>query len=123
MPSTAIAFGTILILIGVIGYINGMMSNAASITALIPAFIGLILLLLGLFSRMKEHLRKHLMHAAVVIALLGFIAVAADVVRKIDTLSYTAANVSKISTALVCLLFVILGIRSFAEARRKNAEI
>ena len=38
MPSTAIACGTLLVLIGILGYVNGVMTNHASVTALIPAF-------------------------------------------------------------------------------------
>ena len=120
MPSTSIACGTLLILIGVLGYVNGVMTNHASFTALIPAVFGVILLLLGVFARMKENLRKHLMHAAVVIALLGFILTAGRLLSKISELTYSASVVSQVSMALVCLLFVILAIKSFADARRRN---
>ena len=66
MPTITINFGRILILIGAIGYIYGLVATTyASPTALIPAFFGLILLVLGYIARAKENLRKHLMHAAV----------------------------------------------------------
>ncbi|HKP68243.1 MAG TPA: hypothetical protein VJV05_03100 [Pyrinomonadaceae bacterium] len=120
MPSTSIACGTLLILIGILGYVNGMMTNHASVTALIPAFFGIVLLLLGVFARMKENLRKHLMHAAVLIALLGFILTAGRLISKLSELSYSAAVVSQVSMALVCLLFVILAVKSFADARRNR---
>ena len=119
MPSTAIACGTLLILIGVIGYINGIVTGHASITALIPAFFGIVLALLGVFARAKESMRKHLMHAAVVIALLGFILPFGRLVSKISELSYSAAVISQVAMALVCLLFVVLAVKSFADARRK----
>ena len=122
MPSTSIACGTLLVLIGLLGYINSVMTNHASMTALIPAVFGIVLVLLGIFARRNEGLRKHLMHAAVVIALLGFIAVSAQLVRKSDSLTYSAATVSQVSMALVCLLFVILAIKSFADARRTTSE-
>jgi uncharacterized membrane protein len=121
MPSTSIACGTLLVLIGVIGFINAMMTEHTSWTALIPAVIGVILIGLGVVARSRENLRKHLMHAAVAVALLGFIAVTAEVFRK--EIVYSASVVSKISTALVCLLFVVLAIKSFADARRRNEEI
>ena len=120
MPSTSIACGTLLILIGILGYVNGVMTNHASLTALIPAVFGLVLVLLGVFARMKEGLRKHLMHAAVVIALLGFIMTAGRLLSKLSELSYSAAVVSQVSMALVCLLFVILAVKSFADARRRR---
>ena len=120
MPSTSIACGTLLILIGILGYVNGVMTNHASLTALIPAVFGIVLLLLGVFARKSEGLRKHLMHAAVVIALLGFIMTAGRLLSKLSELSYSAAVVSQVSMALVCLLFVILAIKSFADARRNR---
>ena len=120
MPSTSIACGTLLILIGILGYVNGVMTNHASLTALIPAAFGLVLLLLGVLARMKEGLRKHLMHAAVVIALLGFIMTAGRLIPRLGELSYSAAVVSQVSMALVCLLFVILGVKSFADARQRK---
>ena len=120
MPSTSIACGTLLILIGILGYVNGVMTNHASMTALIPASVGIILLLLGIFARRSEGLRKHLMHAAVIVALLGFIASAGRLVSRLSELTYNAAVVSQVSMALVCLLFVILAIKSFADARRQN---
>ena len=120
MPSTSIACGTLLILIGVLGYVNGVMTNHASLTALIPAAFGIVLLLLGVFARMNEGLRRHLMHAAVVIALLGFIMTAGRLISRLSELSYSAAVVSQVSMALVCLLFVILAVKSFADARRRT---
>src|SRR5687767_888923 len=122
MPSTSIACGTLLILIGILGYANGVMTNNASFTALIPAAVGIVLLLLGIFARRSEGLRKHLMHAAVIVALLGFIASAGRLVSRIGELSYSAAVVSQVSMALVCLLFVILAVKSFADARRERTR-
>ena len=121
MASIAIACGTILILIGILGYINGVVTDRTSVTALIPAFFGIVLLILGLLARAKENLRRHLMHGAVIVALLGFIAPLVRLLPNIGSIEYSAAVVSQISMALVCLLFVVLAVRSFVEARRKTA--
>lgn len=110
-----------MILIGIAGYANAMMSEKASWTALIPAIIGAILALLGVLSGMKEGLRKHLMHVAVVVALIGFIATAGRLVSRLSELTASPAVLSQASTAIVCLAFVILAIRSFAAARRDRA--
>ena len=118
MPNLAIGCGVLLILIGLAGYVYGMMNDKASVTALIPAFIGIVLALLGVISGLKENLRKHLMHGAVVVALLGFIATAGRLGSRIGELTLSAAVISQALTALVCLLFMILAIRSFAVARR-----
>lgn len=106
-------------IIGVIGYLYGMNSGTASITALIPAFFGVVLAILGFVARGSEALRKHLMHAAVVIALIGFILTAGRLVSKFSELTMSAAVLSQIAMSVVCLIFVILAIRSFAAARRK----
>ena len=121
MPSTAIALGILLILIGAAGYIYGVMNGNASITALIPAFFGIVLAGLGFAAQAKENLRKHLMHAAVVIALLGFILPTGRLVSRLGELTLTMAVISQISMALICLLFVVLALRSFIEARRNPA--
>ena len=121
MPSTSITCGALLILIGLIGYINAWITGHPSVTALIPAFFGIVLLLLGLLARAKEGMRKHLMHVAVIVALIGFIVPIARVLSKFSELTLSAAVVSQITMALVCLLFVVLAIKSFAEARRDTA--
>lgn len=121
MPSTAITLGVLLILLGVAGYIYGVMSGNASITALIPAVFGIVLAGLGFASRAKENLRKHLMHAAVVVALIGFILPAGRLISRFGELTFSVAVLSQILMAVICLIFVILGIKSFADARRNRA--
>ena len=120
MPSTAINFGRILVLIGAVGYIYGMTTGSASVTALIPAFFGIVLMVLGHVARAKENLRKHLMHAAVLVAFLGFLASAGRLVSKIGEITLSAAFISQIAMALTCLIFVILAVKSFMDARRKS---
>ena|SRR5215213_10049094 len=122
MPSTSITCGTLLIIIGILGYIAGVLNQTPSFTALIPAVFGLVLFLLGVFARKNEGLRKHLMHAAVLVALLGFIATAGRLISKMGELSYSAAVVAQVSMALVCLLFVILAVKSFVDARRNRVS-
>jgi hypothetical protein len=115
MPTTAILFGVILIILGIVGYV---MTGQSSITALIPSFFGIALAALGLAANAKENLRKHLMHGAVVVALLGFIATAGRLLSRLSELTATPAVISQAIMAGVCLVFVILAIRSFAAARR-----
>lgn len=123
MPSTSIACGVLLLLIGIVGYVNGMLTQHASITALIPAFFGVVMVGLGVGARVKENLRKHLMHAAAAVALLGFILTAGRLVSRFSELTYSPAVISQVSMALVCLLFLILAIKSFADARRRGGSV
>lgn len=118
MPSTSIVSGFLLVLIGAVGYLYGISSGHASITALIPAFFGAVLFLLGIIARSRESLRKHLMHAAVIVALIGFILTAGRLISKAGELTMSAAVFSQLAMALVCLVFVVLAVRSFINARR-----
>ena len=102
MPVNAIIFGVILIVIGGVGYVHGMMNEKASITALIPAFFGIVLAGLGAAANASEGMRKHIMHVAVTVALLGFILTAGRLVSKIGELSMSAAVVSQIAMAAIC---------------------
>ena len=113
----SVYFGLLLVLIGIFGYIVSITDGKTSSTALIPAVFCVLMILFGALGRAKENLRKHMMHASVVVALLGFIAVAARLVQKISSLEMTAAVAAQIAMGVVCLVFVILAIRSFAAAR------
>lgn len=118
MSSAAIWTGRILVLIGIVGYAYGFYGGKASITAMIPAFFGIVITLLGHVAKMKESWSKHAMHLAMIVGLLGFLVPAARLVMKFSEITLSAAYVSQIAMALVCLAFVVLGIRSFIEARK-----
>jgi len=117
MPITSIICGSLLVLIGFIGYGYGLMNGNASLTALIPAAFGSVLEILGFVAKSNERLRKHLMHVAVLVALLGFIMTAGRLLMKVNEISLGPAVISQISMAAICLVFVILAVRSFIAAR------
>lgn len=120
MPATAILCGVVLIILGIVGYVIAVMNDNASFTALIPAVFGIVLAGLGAISQAKENLRKHMMHVAVIIALLGFIATAGRLISRLSQLTASAAVISQAIMAVVCLILVVLAIRSFAAARRNR---
>jgi hypothetical protein len=120
MPSTAIACGVLLILIGITGYVYGLTTGGGSLTALIPAVVGLILTILGYLAKSKENLRMHLMHAAVIVGLLGFLASLGNFIRTGFKFEASAPVISNTAMALVCLIFVILCVKSFIDARRSR---
>jgi energy-converting hydrogenase Eha subunit H len=120
MPNTAINFGRLLILLGVIGYAYGYFYSTPSWTALIPAIFGLVLLALGYLANAKENLRKHLMHVAVLVGLVGFILPIGRILSNISNFSLTFASVMLILMALLCLAFVALCVQSFINARRAS---
>lgn len=119
MPQKAMTAGAILVLLGLAGYVA---SGAESLTALIPAAIGAILAGLG-FGARNETLRKHLMHAAAAVALLGVLGTASGVVKAVSlafggTVERPLAVASQTATAIICLWFLIAAIRSFIAARK-----
>ena len=109
-----------MVLIGIIGYAYGLYGGNASLTAFIPAAFGLVLMIFGHLAVARESLRKHLMHAAVVVAFVGFVLPAGRLVSKLGDLTLSAAAVSQAVMALVCLIFVMLAVKSFADARRSG---
>ena len=121
MPSTAIGCGLSLILVGIAGYVWGMMDGKASYTALIPAAFGLVIAFLGAFAKSNENLRKHLMHAAVLVGLIGFIIPAFRLLSNLSGITLSAGVVAQAAMALICLIFVLLCIQSFVNARRSGA--
>jgi hypothetical protein len=120
MPNTAIWFGRILLLIGIIGYAWGFFNPPLSYTSLIPAGFGVALMILGHLSIWNDDLRKHLMHVAVVIGLLGFLSALGGLFRKGLPTTVSAGVISEIAMAVVCLAFVVLAVRSFIAARRER---
>ncbi|MFN4258356.1 MAG: hypothetical protein ACK4RK_03610 [Gemmataceae bacterium] len=116
MPLYAILFGLLLTGVGAWGYFG---SDARSVTALIPAFVGVPLVLLGVLGFM-EKLRKHVMHAAAALALLGFLAAAGRLLANVFTGKevFTFAGGMIALMALLCLIFEGMCIKSFIDARR-----
>lgn len=120
MPNTAIISGVILILIGIIGYVFSIVDGNTSLTALIPAAFGILLAILGFVAKSKESLRMHVMHVAVLIGLVGFIIPAWRVLSTISKINVSLALFSQVAMSLVCLVFVILCVKSFIDARRNR---
>ncbi len=120
MPNTAIISGILLILIGVFGYVFSIIDGNTSLTALIPAAFGILLAILGIAAKSKENLRKHLMHVAVLVGLLGFIIPAARIISKLNDLKVSLAVLSQVAMSVVCLVFVILCVKSFIDARKNR---
>ena len=118
MASTTIGLGAALIVLGLAGY---GLTGAASLTALIPAAFGLLLVLAGVLAR-NERWRMHAMHAAVLVALLGFLGSARGLLGLGAVLDGTAARpaatVSQAIMAVLTFVYIVLAVRSFIEARR-----
>jgi len=120
MTGVAIVCGVLLVILGVAGYVYGLTEGHASPTALIPAAFGIAIIVLAYIGRARESLRMHMMHVAVLLGLLGFIFPAGRVIANYATFSMSAATVSQLAMSLICLVFVVLSVRSFIDARRRR---
>jgi uncharacterized membrane protein len=119
MPKITVAVGLLLLIEGVGFYVG---TSARSVTALIPSFVGLPILLLGLLA-FKESLRMHVIHAAVLLATLGLAAAVWRMAAK--GISLSTAGVSVLLMALLCGGYVVLCVKSFVDARirRRKADL
>ncbi len=122
MPSITVSYALALIVLGVGGYFA---TGQVSVTALIPAFFGLPILLCGFVAR-QDRWRKHAMHGAVALALVGFLGSARGLPGALSWLgggavARPAAVIAQALMALLSLAFLAVAIRSFVLARRAQA--
>lgn len=123
MSKLTIGLGVLLILIAVAGFVA---TGSSHPTSLIPAGIGLLFCVFGVLAGSPDPKKRMLwMHIAVTVALLLFLGtIPADIAvlrlsRGAD-LPHPIAIEEKAAMSLLCLLFVLLCIRSFIEARRNR---
>ena len=118
MSSTSIVFGFAYLILGISGFV---LTGSVHKTALIPCVFGVLFLVFGLLGR-KESLRKHVMHAAVLIALLAFLGTARALSHLPELFNGTAEKPASIITqslnAGFSILYIVLAVRSFIQARR-----
>ena len=110
--------GLALIAVGVLGWLIAG-GPGTSLTALLPAALGLVVLVLGLLAG-REALHRHMIHAALAVAVLGVLGTVPTAMPLLvgDAGDPPVAEWSSLVTALVCLVYVGLGVRSFVAARR-----
>ncbi len=114
-------FGVLLVLVAVAGFVA---TGSAHPTALIPAVAGLIFIVFGVLANSDDAKKRMLwMHIAVTVALLMFLGTI-----KADWQVYQLAHgvefphpiaiEERAAMSLLCLIFVLLCVRSFVAARR-----
>lgn len=118
MAKVTIGIAVLLIAVGLIGYFESFAR-----TSLIPAYFGIGILIAGVIA-LNPAYRKHAMHGAVMLGLLGFLAAAGRLVNVLFSGAMPSALglFSLVSMALLTLIFVVLCVRSFIEARRSRTQ-
>jgi uncharacterized membrane protein HdeD (DUF308 family) len=118
VPRVTLLLGVVLIVLGIIGFIPHQAP-----TALIPAAFGLVFAILGVLAG-QEAFRKHAMHAAAALGLIGFLGAAVMVIRALaaGVIERPLAFTLQIAMAVLCVGFVALCVKSFIDARRRRSQ-
>jgi hypothetical protein len=119
MVGVTFATSGALVLTGLAGFIATGMVHP---TALIPAIFGVLIAVAGGVARKGGKAKKHAIHAALAVALLGFLGTAKAFAKLPSLLAGAAerpaAILAQTVTALVCAGFLVVAIRSFIAARK-----
>jgi peptidoglycan/LPS O-acetylase OafA/YrhL len=123
LAKVTVLIGALLIILGLAAYFGMQEPGARSMTALIPAFFGLPLLVLGLVAAARPQTRKHTMHAAAALGTLGLLGTVPGVIKAIQWVGGTppqrpAAVQVQVVMFVLCAIFVGLCVRSFIAARK-----
>jgi hypothetical protein len=123
MAKFSIILGIILIALGLISYLG---ISSESITALIPTFLGIPILILGYLALNEKYL-KHAMHGALVLVILGFGGTVGGLIKFFrmlggEVFERPSAIIVQAIMAVLCLVFLIFAIKSFIDARRGKSE-
>jgi len=121
MPRITVVFSLLYIALGLGGF---FLTGAVHKTALIPTYIGVVLLILGLLGG-NEKLRMHVMHAALLIGLLALLGTVGGLFKLPAAIDGTAARPGAVfaqsATAVLSVVYLGLGVRSFIAARRARS--
>lgn len=111
--------GAVLVAVGLVAY---AVSGADSLTALLPSLLGVLILGLGLLAARPAY-HRHAIHAALAVALLGFLGTLPRALPLLagDELERPTAAWASLVTAVVTLVYVVLGVRSFVQARKERS--
>ena len=110
----SILIGSLLTVLGVALYFS---TDRASVTALIPSFIGVPILVCGILAKDEKN-RKVVAHIALTLALLGALAGYGRGLPKLFGGDSGVAILGMLAMSVICTLYVIACVRSFIAARK-----
>ena len=124
MAKLTIVFGILLVLIAVAGFVA---TGSSHPTALIPGLIGLFFVLFGALANTTDSKKRMLwMHISVTVALLTFLGLIKSDINVYQlahgvSFPHPIAIEEKAATSLLSLIYVLLCVRSFINARRQRS--
>jgi len=124
MAKLTIGFGVVLILLSAVAYTQ-LGQHSHGIHSLIPGAFGLLLVIFGALANTPVAKKRMLfMHIAVTVGLLGFLGTIPGLIGVIKMgvgqSSGVAPDAAKVQAIMgtICLIYVLLCVRSFIAARR-----
>lgn len=108
----AVITGAALIVLGIFVTI---VSDSGSVTSLIPAFVGIVFVAIGLAARAKPELNHHLMHAAAALSLIAILGSLGSVIGRGST---GWALFAQLATIVIVAVFLQQAVQSFIAARK-----
>jgi hypothetical protein len=105
--------GATLVAVGVVAYVA---TGFASVTALLPSVLGLVIGVLGTVAA-RIDAGQHAIHAALVVALLGLLGSLQPLGGLADA---EPAAITSLVAVVVLTVYLALGVRSFVSARRAS---
>lgn len=108
--------GALLVALGVIVTI---VSDSGSVTSLIPAFVGIIFLVLGMAAAAKPTMSHHLMHVMAVIALLAVVGSLGSLIGRGST---GWALFSQLATVIIAGFLLVNAIQAFRNRPQQSSE-
>ena len=119
LPLVAMLEGLFLIVMGVIFYL--FPEDKQSVTALIPSFIGLGLLIPGYLAYTNENMKMHAMHVAVLVSLIGTLGGAMGLPDLIAG-DFNRPTIARLILLIICGEYMFFSIMSFRQARIKREQ-
>jgi hypothetical protein len=124
MAKIAIVFGLLLIVLGVGTYLAAPIETRSPTAIIFPGIAGVLLAICGV-AAMSPGIRKHAMHAAAAVGLLGCLGAAGKLISVVISGGGLPSNLKLIGMggmAILCGVFVALCVKSFIDVRKARAQ-
>ena len=116
MAQKSIITGGILVVWGLV--VTGL-SDSNSATSLIPTFVGVVFLFLGIAGSKKPDLNHHFMHASAALSLLATLGSLGSLIGRGST---GWALFAQLATSIICAVFLVSAIQPFKLARAARLQ-
>lgn len=123
MARYSILFGFLMVLLGVAGWVAAGATAASKTALIIPSAFGGALILCGLIGAKFPGANKHVMHVAALVALLGTVGGLMMAIKGLLGEPHWLKIVTQGSLGVLCLVFLVLCVRSFIQARVARKQV